>query len=312
METQPTRASAKDFFINMGAIVALYTLVYSLINLLFTVINKAYPKIVEGYDYMGSRSISWPVATIIITFPIFIVLMWLLEKDYKMNPEKQNSGVHKWLSFITLFLSGLLIAGDLVTILYYFLDGQELTTGFLLKVLVLLIIAFGIFSYYLSDVLGKLTATSRKIYRVVALVIIVGSIVWGFVVLGSPRAQRLIKYDEQKVSDLQNINNQVTRYYTDQGVIKDTLKEMFDRGDYYPTLLDRETQQPYEYKKTSEKTYELCAQFNKASDEKNSVLTIYDPYGGGMWMHPAGHYCFKQTLPLVQNDFFKPLPMQLR
>ena len=44
METQ-TKISAKDLFINLGAIVSLYTVVVSLVNLLFTAINTAYPKI---------------------------------------------------------------------------------------------------------------------------------------------------------------------------------------------------------------------------------------------------------------------------
>ena len=62
---------------------ALYTLVVSLINLLFTVIDTIYPKVTAGYNYMGSSSISWPVATLIIFFPIFILLMWLMEKQIK-------------------------------------------------------------------------------------------------------------------------------------------------------------------------------------------------------------------------------------
>src|SRR3990167_9574947 len=144
MEPQ-TKSGARDFFINLGAIVALYTSVVSLLNLLFTIINTAYPQITNGYNYFGSGSISWPVATLIIFFPIFILLMWLLEKDYRVFPEKQNSGIHRWLTYITLFIAGIAIAVDLITVLYYFLDGQELTTGFVLKVLVLLIVASGIF-----------------------------------------------------------------------------------------------------------------------------------------------------------------------
>ena len=85
-------------------------MVYSLVDLLFTVINKAYPQISNGYDYTVSQSISWPVAILIVFFPIFILLMWLLEKEYKKFPEKQNTGVHRWLTYITLFISGLVIA----------------------------------------------------------------------------------------------------------------------------------------------------------------------------------------------------------
>src|SRR5579872_6388966 len=155
VQTKP-KASAKDFFLNLGTIVALYTTVISLLNLLFTVINRAYPQ-VTTYSYNGtyygssSSSISWPVAVLIIFFPIFILLMWLLERSYHIEPEKKHLGVRKWLTYITLFIAGLTLAGDLVTVLYFFIDGQELTTGFLLKVFVVLVITAAVFFYYISD-----------------------------------------------------------------------------------------------------------------------------------------------------------------
>jgi hypothetical protein len=185
METQTkTGSGAKDFFINLGAIVALYTLVASLVNLLFTVINEAYPQIVANYGYYGSSaSISWPVATLIIFSPIFILLMWLMEKEYTANPERKNGGIHKWLTYINLFVSGAALAIDLITVLYYFIDGQELTTAFLLKILVVLIVAGSVFGYYISDIRDRLTKKYRNIWRIVVGVFILGSIVWGFSVL---------------------------------------------------------------------------------------------------------------------------------
>lgn len=303
METQ-TKSSAKDFFINLGAIVALYALVFNLVNLLFTVINKAYPQITDGLG-SSSASISFPVASLVIFFPIFIILMWLLERDYKVNPEKQSSGIHKWLTYITLFISGLVIAGDLITVLYYFIDGEELTTGFLLKILVLLIIAGGVFSYYIMDVLGKLTAKRRNMYRIISLVIILLSIVWGFVVLGSPQAQRLIKYDEQKVSDLQTIDNSVKDFYSLKGVLPVSVEDMAG-GNYYIIKTDSQTQKPYEYKKTGELTYELCAEFNNASDETTTSRIYMLEAGNQSWVHADGHYCFKQTIN--PNWYSKPVP----
>ncbi len=44
----------------------------------------------------------------------------------------------------------------------------------------------------------------------------VKSIIWGFSVLGSPHTQRLIKYDEQKINDLQYINSQIQSYYSNK------------------------------------------------------------------------------------------------
>ena len=142
MDTNQIRpkTTAKDFFLNFGAFTLLYVLVGNLIGLLFTIINKAYPKITSGYDYYVSSSISWPVATLVVLSPIFILLMYSLEREYRVSPEMQDTVVHRGLTYVTLFIAGCIIAGDLVTGVYYFIDGQELTTGFLLKVLVLFVV----------------------------------------------------------------------------------------------------------------------------------------------------------------------------
>src|SRR3990167_10866253 len=101
------KMAVKDFFLNLGAFVALYTIVVYLIQLLFTIINSAYPMITYGYNYYGSQSISWPVAILIIFFPIFLLLQWFLSKEYILEPEKKNISIRKWLIYVTLFLSGL-------------------------------------------------------------------------------------------------------------------------------------------------------------------------------------------------------------
>ncbi|HTE49094.1 MAG TPA: DUF5671 domain-containing protein [Candidatus Paceibacterota bacterium] len=304
------KMSAKDFFLNLGAFISLYTLVGSLLGLLFNIIDTAYPKIQNGYNYLGSSSISWPVSTLVVFFPIFVLLMVFLERQYRVEPESQNSLVHRGLTYITLFISGCVMTGDLVTVVYYFIDGRELTTGFLLKVLVLLVISTSLFIYFISDLRKKLTAKLRMLWRIFSAVVIIVSIIWGFAVLGSPRTQRLIKYDEQKVSDLQNINNQITSYYSNQGTLPYNLEEM-GNGNYYVAQVDSQNQKPYEYVKNSDTTYNLCAEFNKASDDKsNTAYPKYPSYGGNItWSHPAGHYCFNETInPNIYRNSPTPMP----
>lgn len=319
METQTqTKTSAKDFFINLGAIVALYTTVVSLLNLLFTVINNAYPQITSGYNYaLGSQSISMPVATLIIFFPIFILLMWLLEKGYKTEPEKKNIGIRRWLTYITLFVAGLTLAGDLVTILYYFIDGRELTTGFLLKILSVFVVILVVFLYYISDIRNKLISVSRKIWLGISLVIILASVVWGFVVLGSPRTQQLLKYDEQKMNDLQNIQNSIQNYYSTMGVLPENLVELSAQN-YYANNIDSQTQKPYEYEKTSKTTYNLCAEFNKDSINNNGLTNVarspatLSPYGNVPWAHSSGRYCFNQTINPNTYPYPYPQPVPMK
>ncbi|OGI72977.1 hypothetical protein A3D42_03065 [Candidatus Nomurabacteria bacterium RIFCSPHIGHO2_02_FULL_41_18] len=304
------KTNAKDVFLNLGAIVALYTLVISLVNLLFSVINVAYPQINNDYNsFSASASISWPVATVVIFFPIFILLMWLLEKQYQVEPERQNAGIHRWLTYLTLFLSGIAIAADLITILYYFIDGQELTTGFLLKVLVLFVVASLIFFYYISDIRGKLTSKSRVVWRVIATAVVLASIIWGFLVLGSPRTQRLYKYDDQKVRDLMNIDSQITSFFMTKGTLPATMEENVNINTYFIPPIDEQTGKPYEYKKLNSIKYELCAEFNKASSEnsKLSERNLY-PYGNISWAHPEGKHCFTQTIDTTL--YSKPLPIR--
>ncbi len=286
-----SKTSVKDLFLNLGAIVALYTVVVSLVNLLFAVINHAYPQITSGYNYYGSQSISWPVAILIIFFPIYILLMWLLEKGYDVEPDRRTVGVRKWLSYITLFLAGLATAGDLVTVLYYFIDGRDLTTGFLLKVMSVLVVALAIFLYYISDIRGKLNSNSRKIWAGIASVIIIGSIVWGFSVLGSPRTQRLVKYDEQKVNDLMNITSGVQNYYSIKGVLPKNFAELATLN-YGINQIDPQNQKTYEYRVVDNIHFEVCAEFNKSSVEDNQKSY---PYGGTSWSHVEGRHCFEQV-----------------
>ncbi|OHA93281.1 MAG: hypothetical protein A3E02_00375 [Candidatus Zambryskibacteria bacterium RIFCSPHIGHO2_12_FULL_38_34] len=300
------KTSAKDFFLNLGVIVALYTTVISLINLLFTVINNAYPQINSGYYYMGSQSISMPVATLIIFFPIFILLTWLLEKVYRLEPEKKHLAVRRWLSYITLFVAGIVLAGDLVTILYYFIDGQELTAGFLLKVLSVFVVTLSVFLYYISDIRNKLTKKSQKTWLIISAVIILVSIIWGFSVLGSPYTQRLIKYDNQKITDLANIQWQVISYWQVNGMLPVSLSDITSAQAYTVVPTDPQSKTTYEYAKTDTMTFKLCAEFNKESTNNNQnqypvPMSVSYPAKGIViqndnWNHPSGHYCFSRII----------------
>ncbi|MES2087412.1 MAG: DUF5671 domain-containing protein [Patescibacteria group bacterium] len=295
-QTKP-RTSPKDLFLNLGAIVALYTVVISLLNLLFSVINAAYPQITYGYYYFGSQSISWPVSILVIFFPLYVFLMWFLEKDYATEPDRKIFGLRKWLTYITLFVAGIAMAGDLVTILYYFIDGQELNTGFVLKVLAVLVVTFAVFFYYISDLRGKLNPMSQKVWLGIAAVLVIGSIVWGFAVLGSPRTQKLYKYDSAKISDLQNIDSQVTYFYQVKGVLPASFSDLTTSGNYFTPPVDQQSGKSYEYQKKNATTYNLCADFNYASnDAKNASVAAPYPYGGATWTHPVGKYCFERTI----------------
>jgi len=293
-----TKTRGKDFFLHLGLIISLYAGVGFLLNLLFNVINAAYPKI-AGYSYY-TPSISLPVAALIIITPVFLILAAFISKIELANPEKKDIWVSRWTNYLTLFLTGAIVVGDLIAVVYFFLDGQDLTTAFLLKVLSILIILGAVFGYTLSNISRTLSAQERMTWRIGAIVLVVGSIVLGFTVIGSPRTQRLVRYDSQKVSDLQNIQSQVLSYWQMKKSLPTNVNDLNDDLSYFVIPTDPETDLQYEYSVVSPTTFKLCATFNLDSNAKNANdinAGRYDMMGTNEnWNHQAGKQCFERTI----------------
>ena len=91
------------------------------------------------------------MATLIIVFPVYILMTWYLNRAYQRTPELVNLRTRKWLVYLTIFLAAVIILGDLVTLIFNFLSG-ELTTRFVLKGLAVLLVMAAIFAYYLWEV----------------------------------------------------------------------------------------------------------------------------------------------------------------
>ena len=298
-----TKITAKDFFLHIAVIALLYAGTIALLNILFNVINVAFPQVTQYY-YYDSASISLPVATLVVVFPLFLFLSNLLRKGYLEDPSRKDYPVRKWLVYITLFIAGGVLAGDLVTLIYYFLDGQELTIAFLLKILSVLVVTGAIFGYYLDDLKDRLSGSRRTIWRVASVILVVGSIVAGFSVLGTPQSQRMYRYDSQKVSDLQNIQLQIVNFWQQKGELPVSLAELTDPISGFIVPLDPQTQKPYEYVKTNKLSFDLCADFNKPAQNINGGMTqvaypepaVKMGGTGDTWQHEVGRKCFSRTI----------------
>jgi hypothetical protein len=76
--------------------------------------------------------------------------MSFILREVESSPERLQSGVRKWLTYIALLLTAGTMIGDLVVFLTTFLQG-ELTLRFVLKAIVVILIAGSIFWYYLGS-----------------------------------------------------------------------------------------------------------------------------------------------------------------
>jgi len=153
VKTLIPKSTPKDVFLHLLGVVTLYGSAISFITLVFQLINTWFPDPL-AYDYGTSESIRWSASMLIVMFPVYLLVMWHINREQKANPTLREIRVHKWLGYLTLFLSAITIIIDVVTLVYNLLGG-ELTARFVLKVLTVLVVAAIIFYYYFMDLRNK-------------------------------------------------------------------------------------------------------------------------------------------------------------
>lgn len=144
--------SAREAFFYLLLFSALYLAAYHLGSLLFDLITRALPDPADN-EYRIERlgeSIRWSIASVVIAFPVYLFIAHHLGKEMARSPVKRLSPVRRWLTYLTLFVAGTVLMGDMITLVNGLLAG-EFTLRFLLKVVVAAVIAGGIFGYYLWD-----------------------------------------------------------------------------------------------------------------------------------------------------------------
>ena len=121
-----------------------------LITLLFQYINVWFPDPLDYYYQGILNSIRWSSASLLVMFPVYILMGWLIQREFAADPSHREIGVRKWLVYLTLFAAAVTIIIDVITLVYNFLGG-ELTMRFFLKILVVLLVAAAVFGYYFLD-----------------------------------------------------------------------------------------------------------------------------------------------------------------
>jgi len=312
----PAQTGPKDFFLWLASIAALYVSVISFLALWFEYIDRLFGDDPFSYiDPLGT-GIRIAVASLIIIFPLYIWFTRILHQDIRQHPEKKELWVRRWLLVLTLFVSGIVLVVDLIVLINTFLGGEVLTAAFILKVLAVLIIVGGAFYYYLQEIRGRWEQNEKqsKLIGIIVSLVVLLSVIGAFFIVGSPGELRKVRYDQDKVYDLQNIQSQVTNYWQQKGALPNSLSELED-----PLIGFRMPQDPqsgegeqyvYTYRKISARTFELCAVFNLPSPtvNKDSAREIYyDPYGlDSYFEHGEGETCFERTVDPDKFPSLKP------
>ncbi len=314
------KMSPKDFFLYLGIAASLYVSAGSLLALLFAVINIKFPDVAMDYGYYyqptALEALRFPLSALLVMFPLFLFLSWYVRKEVQREPAKLQLWVRRWFVGLTLFVAGGTLVGDIIALLNTFLGG-ELTVRFVLKMLTVLVVAGAIFGYYFYD----LRRTSRgdtsvnKPLLIGAAVLVLASIVLGFLSIGSPADQRSLRLDNRRIEDLRNLQWQIRDYWQRYEKLPPAQGDLIDVLDGTIVPKDPETGESYEYVVLGPLKFELCATFDSSNKPEKPVTEKeklsqamkagYVPEADEYFEHDAGRTCFERTIDPIR---YPPYP----
>jgi hypothetical protein len=300
----PNKSTAPDFFLNLGVVASLYAVVASFLSLVFSIVNKLFPDTLSYYADPYSSGVRLAMATLIIVFPLFAWLSHTVTKALAEDHSRREKAVRRWMVYITLFLSAVMLVIDLVVLLNTFLTG-EISVRFSLKVVAVLLVGGLVFWHYLSEARGTFSKKKYQIALYASAVLVLASVVSSFIVFGSPATMRKLRADDTRVQNLQTIQYQILNYWQQKGTLPAQLSDLNDSLSGFSAPLDPQTKLQYGYNRLSKASFKLCATFNLATPsdasqtgDGNSLAYPTDSFGvkGNQWNHEVGGTCFERTI----------------
>lgn len=314
-------SSMVEIFVNFFSFMLLWIVATAIGILFFQVINKYIPDPIVRTSYVfrsfNIYAIHYSIASLIVAFPLYIWMLWFWFSSFggsaeggKNSSEKIESRLSKWLTYAILLIAAGTIVGDLIVVIFNFLQG-ELGSRFLLKALSVIVIAGLVFWFYFLErkkIQYKKEISVLPFLTLVVLssILVILAIVLGFFAGGTPGQERLRKFDLERANNLGQISSAISNFAFENNRLPVDLNEIRNnsRYNYGAIYTDPETQKEYDYKIVKPVTsgvndsleYELCATFSISN--LNEPESGY-PYGYGQWAkHDKGYVCQKQIATL--------------
>ncbi|MFA4937031.1 MAG: hypothetical protein WC575_01910 [Patescibacteria group bacterium] len=149
-----------------------------------------------------------------------------------------------------------------------------------------------------------------KYFSYIIIAIVAICVIAGFFIVGSPKEERLMRLDDQRIQDLQSLQSEIIYYWQNKNQLPTQLTNLIDNiSGFYPPQ-DPETGLAYTYEVTGNESFKLCATFSRTGSGQNQYLArpIVLPQGKEItleqdnWQHQAGYVCFDRT---IDKDLYK-------
>ena len=124
---------------------------------------------------------------------------------------------------------------------------------------------------------------------VIATVAVVGAVAVGIYLLGSPSEERTLRLDDRRTADLITLAGAVDVFWTRHQRLPASLDELRSEPVGRLDLQDPSSGRSYEYRALAERSYEVCAVFERDSAARDSPARA-----DGLWAHRPGRQCFKR------------------
>lgn len=148
------------------------------------------------------------------------------------------------------------------------------------------------------------SSLADRAFVITSLILVIVGIGAAFKILGSPAQQRRVSLDQQRVQNLGDIARQLKMRAEETSAAESKLPAQLPEELNF--VRDPVTDEPYDYQRLSESTYELCATFATDSSEYARDESWFD----SQWRHPEGRYCYELTssLETPMPESLPPVP----
>jgi hypothetical protein len=123
-----------------------------------------------------------------------------------------------------------------------------------------------------------------RLAAIVGTVAVAAAVVAGLAVIGSPAEQRLLRLDERRVLDLRRLAQVVSSHWNARQALPSSAPELVDGRLLTRLPRDPSSDEPYEYRVSGQRQFELCAVFDRPSRAEDAA---------DFWYHDAGRRCFE-------------------
>lgn len=276
------KTKALDVFVYLGIGISLVTSVANLLQVVFAAINQKFADVLSSNTYvdMSQSDVRFAISSLVVMFPIYILLSWYVARDIKKFLFKQDIAIRKIMIYCTLFVAVLTLIGTLVSIIYTYLGG-ELSIRFNLKAFSVFGVALALFGYYYYSLRRDYSKESfvPVFITVFATAIVSCAIIWSISIIGSPSVMRAKKIDSTRLSDISGIQSNLLNRIQMADKLPATLDDLSNAFQGYKVPTDPITKEEYGYRVIQQPTikmnyttskkemvtaaiFELCATFD--------------------------------------------------